>query len=61
MVLMIINIPHIKKDLFQMSEKQFLLLSIAEIIAESNKNIAPKKNIEGNINKPNRNIIAPIF
>ena len=50
-----------KKDLFQLSEKQFFLLWIEEIIAENNKSIAPNTNIEGNINKPIRNIIDPIF
>ena len=50
-----------KKDLFQLSEKQSFLLLIEEIIAENNKSIAPKKNIEGNMNKPVRNKIDPIF
>ena len=51
-LLIIINTPHTKKDLFQLSLKYFFLFMYAPIVADINKNIPPTNNVLGKKKTP---------
>ena len=51
-LLIIIKIPHTKKDLFQLSLKYLFLFKYAPIVADINKNIPPTNNVLGKKKTP---------
>ena len=58
-LLIIINTPHTKKDLFQLSSKYFLLFMYVPTVADINKNIPPINNVLGKKKTPVKKEIPP--